>query len=171
MSAGSVNKAILIGRAFHGPESRTTSAGVPQAVFGLATNEIWFDKATNEKREKTIFHRVVVYGPLAKVVGKYLRKGARVYVEGQIETRRWKGKDGQPGENWTTEIIVQGWSGQLTILDHPKDEPTALSVNDGANDLADARTPQSIKRSRAKYGDLDDAPDQDHIDRGLPFLA
>ena len=108
MSAGGVNKAILVGVVCRGPEIRTTKAGVPQAVFGLTTSEIWFDKESNEKREKTISHRVVVYGPLVKVVSKHLRKGARVFVEGMIETRRWVGKDGKPGENWTTEIVVQG---------------------------------------------------------------
>jgi len=115
------------------------------AGFDLTTSEIWFDKPTNERRERTVLHKIAVYGPLVKVVQKCVRKGARVYVEGQIETRRWVGKDGSPGKTWTTEIIVQGWSGRLTILDFANGEPAAKTEAD-ADDFA-------ASRSTAKYGD------------------
>src|SRR5262249_54018916 len=90
--------------------------GLSQAVFNMTTNEVWYDKETNERREKIISHRIVVYGPLTRAIEKCVRRGSLIFVQGQIETRRWVGKDGSPGENWTTEIIVQGWSGRVTVL-------------------------------------------------------
>jgi len=164
MSAGGVNIAILVGRATSDPTTRVVKGGVPQAVFNMATNEVYFDKQTNERREKIISHRVVVYGPLANAVGKCVRRQCLVFVQGQIETRRWVGKDGSRGENWTTEIIVQGWSGRVTVLDFAgelvRSEPEQVE-----DELSDSPTPLSIKRSAAKYGDAD------MIDANLSFMA
>ena len=164
MSAGGVNIAILVGRATSDPTVRVVKGGVAQAVFNMTTNEVWFDKESNERREKVISHRVVVYGPLANAVGKCVRKQCLVFVQGQIETRRWVGKDGSRGENWTTEIIVQGWSGRVTVLDFAgelvRSEPEQVE-----DELSDSPTPLSIKRSAAKYGDAD------MIDANLSFMA
>src|SRR5262249_15476676 len=114
MSAGGVNIAILVGRATSDPATRVVKGGVSQAIFGMTTREVWVDKQTDEKREKAIHHRVVVYGPLVRAVEKCVRRGSLVFVQGQIETRRWVGKDGSPTENWTTEIVVQRWSDGVT---------------------------------------------------------
>src|SRR5262245_52204143 len=155
MSAGDVNKAILVGRVARDPEIRMTKVGVPQAAFDITTTEIWFDKPTNERREKTASHRIVVYGPMVKVVEKCVRKGARLYLEGQIETRRWVGKDGSPGENWTTEIVVQGWSGRVTVLD-----------------FADG--PARVKADADDDGPDNNSPSDKHLDKidsNLPWLA
>lgn len=97
MAAGGVNIAILVRRATSDPTIRTVKGGVSQAVFGITTNEVWFDKETNERREKIIPHRIVVYGPLVRAVEKCVRRGCLVFVQGIIETRRWTGKDGSPG--------------------------------------------------------------------------
>src|SRR5262249_23158064 len=94
MSAGGVNIAILVGRATSDPATRVVKGGVSQAIFGMTTREVWVDKQTDEKREKAIHHRVVVYGPLVRAVEKCVRRGSLVCVQGQIETRRWVGKDG-----------------------------------------------------------------------------
>ena len=106
---GDVNKAILVGRVTRNPEIKTTKAGVPQAFFVLSTSEAWFDKPTSQKRTKTVFHRVMVYGgSLVRVVQKCVRKGARLYLEGEILVRKWVGGDGQPTESWTCEVVIQG---------------------------------------------------------------
>jgi len=148
---GDVNKAILIGRVIRGPSIKPTKNGVPQAVFTLSTTEVWWDKPTNEKRSKTILHKVIVYGPLVGVVEKCVQVGARVYLEGQIEIRRWTRKDGAPTESWTCEIIVQGWSGRLTVLDFV-DGPAKVEPAD------DADGP-------------DHSPHSDKIDSNLSWLA
>src|SRR5262249_4116402 len=117
MAAGGLNKAMLIGHVLNEPKTNVTKGGARQAYFVLATTEEWFDKATDQRRTKTVTHRIVVYGPLVNVVEKCVHQGARVYVEGGIETRRWVAKDGTPTDSWVTEIVVQGWSGRITVLD------------------------------------------------------
>jgi single-strand DNA-binding protein len=153
MAAGGVNIAILVGRATSDPTVRVVKGGVAQAVFNMTTNEVWFDKETDQRREKVIGHKVVVYGPLVRAVEKCVRRGSLVFVQGQIETRRWVSKDGSRGENWTTEIIVQGWSGRVTVLDFAGELARAEpeEVEDGYTEPEP--TPLSIKRSAAKYGD------------------
>jgi single-strand DNA-binding protein len=149
---GDVNKAILVGRVVRGPAIHTTKAGIPRAVFDITTTETWIDKATNKRNERVFPHRIVAYGPLVRVVEKCIRHGARVYIEGQIETRRWASKDGSRGENWTTEIMVQGWSGRITILDFSGE--LVRSEPDDAEDAPDAApVPLSIKRPAAENGD------------------
>jgi single-strand DNA-binding protein len=170
MSAGGVNIAILVGRATSDPTVRVVKGGVAQAVFNMTTNEVYFNKETNERREKVMPHRVVVYGPLANAVGKCVRKGCLVFVQGQIETRRWVGKDGSRGENWTTEIVCQGWSGRVTVLAFAGE---LVRAEADAEDFGASPTPLSIARSAARYGDgLDAEPDQsDKIDPTMPFLG
>src|SRR5262249_933075 len=170
MSAGGVNIAILVGRATSDPATRVVKGGVSQAIFGMTTREVWVDKQTDEKREKAIHHRVVVYGPLVRASEKRVRRGSLVVGQGQIETSRWVGKDGSPSENWTTEIVGQGWSGRVTVLDFAGELARSTATSEA--DLGP--TPLSVRRSSAKYGDgLDDAPDQESskIDSNLPFLA
>lgn len=99
-----LNKVTLIGYLGHAPEMRTTSGGDPVAQFALATTETWKDKASGERKESTEWHRIVLYRKLAEVAGQYLKKGALVYVEGRMQTRKWTGKDGI--ERHTVEIVA-----------------------------------------------------------------
>jgi len=114
--AGSVNKVILIGNLGRDPEVRTMQDGNPVVNLSIATSENWRDKNTGERREKTEWHRVVIFNErLAEVAQKYLRKGSKVYIEGQLQTRKWTDQSGQ--EKYTTEVVLQRFRGELTMLD------------------------------------------------------
>lgn len=113
---GCVNKVILIGNLGSDPEIRRTQDGRPIANLRLATTDTWRDKMTGERRERTEWHRVVIFNEnLAKIAEQYLKKGAKVYVEGQLQTRKWQDQQGQ--DRYTTEVVLQGFAGQLTMLD------------------------------------------------------
>jgi len=114
--AGSVNKVILVGNLGRDPEIRRTQDGRPIANLSVATSESWRDKATGERREKTEWHRVVIFSEgLRRIAEQYLKKGAKVYLEGQLQTRKYTDKDGQ--EKYSTEVVLQGFNSQLTMLD------------------------------------------------------
>jgi single-strand DNA-binding protein len=114
--AGSVNKVILVGNLGKDPEVRRMTSGEPVVNLSIATSETWRDKASGERKEKTEWHRVVIFNKnLAEVAEKYLRKGAKVYVEGQLQTRKWTDKDG--AEKYSTEVVLQNFRGELTMLD------------------------------------------------------
>jgi single-strand DNA-binding protein len=112
----SVNKVILVGNLGADPEIRRTQDGRPIANLRLATSETWRDKNTGERRERTEWHRVAIFSEgLAKVAEQYLTKGARIYVEGQLQTRKWQDQQGQ--DRWSTEVVLQGFNCQLVMLD------------------------------------------------------
>ncbi len=113
--AGSVNKVILIGNLGRDPEVRTLQNGNKVANLNLATSESWRDKSTGERKEKTEWHRVVIFGNLADIAEKYLKKGSKVYVSGSLQTRKWTDQSG--AEKYTTEVVLQGYGGELTMLD------------------------------------------------------
>ena len=114
--AGSVNKVILIGNLGKDPEIRRTQDGRPIANLSVATSESWRDKATGERKEKTEWHRVVIFSePLCKIVEQYLKKGSKVYLEGALQTRKWQDQSGQ--DRYSTEVVLQGFNSQLTMLD------------------------------------------------------
>jgi single-strand DNA-binding protein len=114
--AGSVNKVILVGNLGADPEVRRTQDGRPIVNLRIATSDTWRDKATGERKEKTEWHRVVIFSEgLAKVAEQYLKKGAKVYIEGALQTRKWQDKDGQ--DRYSTEIVLQGFNSNLTMLD------------------------------------------------------
>ena len=114
--AGSVNKVILVGNLGRDPEVRRTTAGDAIVNFSLATSESWRDKATGERKEKTEWHRVVIFNEhLTKVAEQYLRKGSKVYIEGQLQTRKYTDKDGV--EKYSTEVVMQRFRGELVMLD------------------------------------------------------
>lgn len=114
--AGSINKVILIGNLGKDPEVRRTQDGKPIVNLRIATSESWRDKTTGEKREKTEWHSVVIFNEaLAKVAETYLHKGSKVYLEGALQTRKWQGQDGQ--DRYSTEVVLQGFGGTLTLLD------------------------------------------------------
>jgi single-strand DNA-binding protein len=114
--AGSVNKVILIGNLGKDPDIRRMSSGDPVVNLSVATSETWRDKSSGERRERTEWHRVVIFNEhLAKVAEQYLKKGSKVYIEGQLQTRKYTDKDGV--EKYTTEVVLQRFRGELTMLD------------------------------------------------------
>jgi len=114
--AGSVNKVILIGNLGADPEIRRTQDGRPIANLRIATSESWRDKNTGERKEKTEWHRVVVFNEgLCKVIEQYVKKGAKLYIEGALQTRKWTDQSGQ--EKYSTEVVLQGFNSVLTMLD------------------------------------------------------
>lgn len=117
--AGSVNKVILVGNLGKDPEIRSTQDGREIANLTLATSESWKDRATGERKEKTEWHRVAIFSEgLVNIAKNYLKKGSKVYVEGQLQTRKWTDQAGQ--EKYTTEVVLQNFGGTLTMLDGPK---------------------------------------------------
>ena len=118
--AGSVNKAILIGNLGRDPEIRSTQDGTKIANLSVATSETWRDRNSGERRERTEWHRVVIFDEkLSEVAEKYLRKGSKVYVEGQIQTRKWQDQSGQ--DKYSTEVVLNRFRGTLTMLDSRRD--------------------------------------------------
>jgi single-strand DNA-binding protein len=114
--AGSVNKVILVGNLGKDPEVRRLQNGNPVVNLSIATSENWRDKATGERKEKTEWHRVVIFSEgLAKVAEQYLKKGAKVYIEGALQTRKWTDQAGV--EKYSTEVVLQGFNSNLTMLD------------------------------------------------------
>ena len=147
--AGSLNKVLLIGRLGADPEIKQMVNGKSVARLSLATSQSWKDKSTGEKKEKTEWHRVVVFNEgLVNVVQQYLKKGAQVYIEGQLSTRKWK--DEQSGQDkYSTEILIQGYNSSLTML------------GGGGRGIQNDNSPQPISKnsddvSRTEQNDLDD---------------
>ncbi len=131
--AGSVNKVILIGNLGADPEMRSMQDGRPVCNLRVATNETWRDKATGEKRERTEWHRVVIFNEhLCRIAEQYLKKGSKVYLEGQLQTRKWE-KEGQ--DHYSTEVVLQNFNSTLTLLDSRADAEGGSSYagNNGGN--------------------------------------
>ena len=115
--AGSVNKVILVGNLGRDPEIRFTQAGKKIANFSIATSEQWRDRKSGERRERTEWHRIVVFNEgLADVVERFVKKGSKLYIEGQLRTSKWQGQDGK--DNYTTEVVLEGFNSNLTMLDN-----------------------------------------------------
>jgi single-strand DNA-binding protein len=154
--AGSVNKVILIGNLGADPEIRRTQDGRPIANLRIATSDSWRDKATGERREKTEWHRVVIFSEgLCRVVEQYLKKGAKVYLEGQLQTRKWQDQQGQ--ERYTTEVVLQNFNSTLVMLDR------AGGGGDFGSDEGDfgssgptTRKPAVAAAGGGRRGDMDD---------------
>lgn len=148
--AGSVNKVILVGNLGRDPEVRTTQGGDKVVNLSVSTSERWKDKSTGENRERTEWHRVVIFNErLADVAEKYLRKGSKVYVEGQLQTRKWTDQSGV--EKYTTEVVLQRFRGELTMLDS-KGEGGAAAAVEGPEEAEAPRT-SSPARARAELDD------------------
>ncbi|MCB5175625.1 single-stranded DNA-binding protein [Microvirga lenta] len=162
--AGSVNKVILVGNLGRDPEVRRLNSGEPVVNLRIATSETWKDKASGERKEKTEWHSVVIFNEnLARVAEQYLKKGSKVYIEGQLQTRKWQDQQGQ--EKYTTEIVLQRFRGELTILDsrggggaseYGDDEPGQIrSGGDFGRSSPMERRPEPAS-SGSRYNDLDD---------------
>ncbi len=155
--AGSVNKVILIGNLGRDPEIRSFSNGGRVANFSIATSESWKDKATGERKERTEWHRISVLNEaLVGVVERYVKKGSKVYIEGQLETRKYE-KDGR--ETYTTEVVLRPFRGELTMLD-------GRSGGGGGDSMGDYAEPSS--GGSASGGNFGSAPKND-MDDEIPF--
>ena len=147
-----VNKVILVGRLGKDPEVRHTNNGGKIASFSLATSESWNDRASGERKEKTEWHRVVIFSTgLCDIAEKYLRKGSQVYLEGQLQTRKWTGDDGN--DRYTTEVVLGQFRSELRMLDSRNNENVGENPLDSNNGFSD--TDGSTEGSSIA-GDLDD---------------
>ena len=151
--AGSLNKVLLIGRLGADPEIKQMVNGKSVARLSLATSQSWKDKNTGEKKEKTEWHRIVVFNEgLVNVVQQYLKKGAQVYIEGQLSTRKWK--DEQSGQDkYSTEILIQGYNSSLTML------------GGGGRGIQNDNSPQSISKNSDDVSQME----QNDLDDEIPF--
>ena len=145
-----VNKVILLGRLGQDPDVKTTAAGASIANISIATSESWKDKNTGEKKERTEWHRVIFFGKLAEIVGRYAKKGTQMYVEGQLRTQKWQDKEGV--DRYTTEVVVQGFGGSMQLLG---DNGVSNSNNAASGAPNQNNTPQT--------------PPQDDLDMDIPF--
>lgn len=153
--AGSVNKVILIGNLGGDPEVKRTQDGKPVVNLSIATSDSWKDKNSGERKEKTEWHRVVIWNEgLCGVAEKYLQKGAKVYIEGALTTRKWQDKDGK--DKYSTEVVLNGYGGVLTMLDKPGERSESQEQGNG---YADATGRSPPRRVPAGNNDLaDDVP-------------
>ena len=150
--AGSINKVILLGNLGADPKVSNTQNGTKIVNLNVATSESWKDRATGERKERTEWHRVVIFNPqLADVAERYLRKGSKVYIEGQLQTRKWE--DNAGGERYTTEIVLQNYNGNLVLLDGRGD-----GVPSGGDDVfaSSSSWDSSAGMSGSAAADLDD---------------
>lgn len=155
--AGSVNKAIILGNLGKDPVIRTTQSGQKIATLSIATSESWKNKQTGERQERTTWHTVVIFNEgLAGVAEKYLRKGAKVYVEGSLQTRKWQDQQGQ--DRYVTEIVLQAFNGTLTIIDSPKSE---------SQQIADRMADEPARGNGGGFGGAGSKP----FDEDIPFSA
>jgi len=160
--AGSVNKVILVGNLGKDPEIRRTQDGRPIANLSVATSETWRDKATGERKEKTEWHRVVIFNEgLCKVAEQYLKKGAKVYIEGQLQTRKWTDQAGV--EKYSTEVVLQGFNSTLTMLDGRSGGAGSFGADEGGGGDFGVSSPSSPAPRRAavaagggRNSDMDD---------------
>jgi single-strand DNA-binding protein len=159
--AGSVNKVILVGNLGKDPEIRRTQDGRPIANLSVATSESWRDKATGERKEKTEWHRVVIFSEgLCKIAEQYLKKGSKVYLEGQLQTRKWQDQSGQ--DKYTTEVVLQNFNSTLTMLDKAGERGGGgdFGSSDNGGDFGSSG-PSTREKTPAlagagKRGDMDD---------------
>jgi len=167
--AGSVNKVILIGNLGKDPEVRSTQSGSKICNLSVATSESWNDRQTGERKERTEWHRVVIFNErLADVAEKYLRKGRKVYVEGALETRKYTDQSGQ--EKYTTEVVLRNFRGELTLLDSARgEEGGGASEGGGYRERAPAVARPAAAAARSGGTPSWDTPKGGDIDDEIPF--
>ncbi len=162
--AGSLNKVTLIGNLGRDPEIRYTQDGRKIANFPLATTESWRDRQTNERRDRTEWHRIVVFNEkLAEVIEKYMKKGAKVYLEGQLQTRKWTDPNGQ--DKYTTEVTIPQFRGEIVMLDSKADRESG-STSEGFGDREPQNQGTSHAPSQPQKAEHDFSKD---LDDDIPF--
>ncbi|MBK5956963.1 single-stranded DNA-binding protein [Rhodoplanes elegans] len=165
--AGSVNKVILIGNLGADPEIRRTQDGRPIANLRIATSETWRDKASGERREKTEWHRVVIFNEgLCRVAEQYLKKGSKVYIEGALQTRKWQDQSGQ--DRYSTEVVLQGFNSVLTMLDGRGEGGGAGGGYEGGGDDFGASGP-APSRGGGRQAPAAPSSRRDDLDDDIPF--
>ena len=174
--AGSVNKVILVGNLGRDPEVRTTQDGSKIVNLALATSETWNDRASGERKERTDWHRIVIFNDrIADVAEKYLKKGAKIYLEGSLQTRKWTDQGGQ--ERFTTEVVIGRFNGQLTMLDTRSSVADVGYPGGGMSEPAMGGSPSAQSRggrsasggSRISSVPSWDAPRGSDLDDEIPF--
>jgi len=156
--SGSVNKVILLGNLGRDPEIRSMQSGKKMASFSIATSKRWKDRNTQEQKENTSWHNIVVFNEgLVDVIEKYVKKGSRIYVEGELSTRKYQDKDGN--DRYTTEVVLQGYNSNLTMLD---------SRNIGQTSTEDASSTSSLD-SQSEDLHNTKVPDSQDLDDDIPF--
>ena len=168
--AGSVNKVILVGNLGADPEIRRTQDGRPIVNLRVATTDTWRDKGSGERKERTEWHRVVIFSEgLAKVAEQYLKKGARVYLEGQLQTRKWQDQGGQ--DRYSTEVVLQNFSSQMVLLDRAggggggggfggDDNGSDFGSSSGSSSASGGRSAPARQPAMAGAGRRDDMDDE-----------
>lgn len=155
--AGSVNKVILVGNLGADPEIKRTQDGRPIANLSVATSDTWRDKNTGERKEKTEWHRVVIFNEgLCKIAEQYLKKGSKVYIEGQLQTRKWQDKDGK--DRYSTEVVLQNFNSTLTMLDGKSGGGGSFGAEEGG-DFGSSGPRSAPPRRVAAGGGRDDMND------------
>ena len=156
--SGSVNKAILVGNLGSDPEIRRMNSGDQVATLRIATSDTWRDRNTGERRERTEWHSVVIFNEnLVKVVEQYLKKGAKVFIEGQLQTRKWQDQSGN--DRYTTEIVLQKYRGELQMLDSRPDGSDSNAVTNNQNSAIGSQ--YAAQKGRTSY--------QAPLDDDVPF--
>ena len=160
--AGSLNKVLLIGRLGKDPELREFPSGGKVCNFSLATSETWKDSSTGERQERTSWHNIAIFNErLAEIAEQYLRKGSQVYIEGQLETRKWQDQAGN--DRYTTEVVLKNFRGELTMLGGRSDDmPNMPNMSNQQNET---QSYQSIEPGRSSQDNL--SPDD--LDDEIPF--
>ena len=154
---GSVNKVILLGNLGRDPDIRSMQSGSKMASFSIATSKRWKDKNTQEQKEKTSWHNIVVFGDgLVDIVEKYVKKGSKIYVEGELQTRKWQDQDGK--DRYTTEVVLQGYNCNLTLLDSRNQ---STNIENQSNNTQD----NSISDDNFDSG----TNDSSDLDEDIPF--
>ena len=156
--AGSVNKVILLGNLGRDPEIRSTQSGSKMATFSMATSKKWKDKNTQEQRDKTSWHNIVIFGDgLVDIVEKYVKKGSKIYVEGELQTRKWQDQDGN--DRYSTEVVLQGFNSNLTLLDS----------RNATNNIEDKETNTDQVASNFENPSSSKSSDSSESDDDIPF--
>ena len=158
--AGSVNKVILIGNLGKDPETRTFQNGGKVCNFSIATSESWKDRNTGERQERTQWHNIAIFSePIAGIAEQYLKKGSKVFVEGQLETRKWQDQSGN--DRYTTEVVIRPYGGNLTLLDSRSDSYT--SGQPGSQNMSFEKDP-SVENDTVNKSEI-----MDDLDDEIPF--
>lgn len=165
--AGSLNKAVLIGNLGNDPEIRSTNEGKEIANFSMATSESWTDKITGNKITKTEWHRIVVFNEgLVRVIKNYVKKGSKIYIEGQLQTRKWVNAEGQ--ERYSTEVILQGFNSALLLLDskdNSEEKTFGATAEYNVNEVASGNNTDNGNSSKP----IANSEDFENLDDEIPF--
>jgi single-strand DNA-binding protein len=167
MASKGVNKVILVGNLGNDPEMRYTPDQRAIATVSLATSESWKDKNTGQTQEKTEWHRVVVFGKLAEIVGQYLKKGSQVYFEGKLQTRKWQDQSGQ--DRYTTEVVVDSFTGVMQMLGGRSGGDVAYQQNQQPPMQQQNQAPQNYNQPNQSAVPQQAPPGLDDMDDDIPF--